>query len=97
MKIPKEIADKVRAYREHQDAARALFDEIFTYLTEEAKVNVCVEDVALKDTTTGKLQPNGEYVDIWNDRMYIPLEDSPQYLCCTYASISDLIGDEYNR
>lgn len=85
MKIPKEIADKVKIYQEGQKA----FEEVVEWIKENTGEGVYICDLFIVDEPTGSEQNDGEYCDQhsvgWCEdsfagHYYHPIEGSPQYL-----------------
>ena len=90
MKVPKEIAEKVNAYREGQKA----FQEVVAWLLENTGNDVFIEDLFIVDEPTGREQNDGEYCDQhsvgWCEdsfagNYYHPIEGSPQYLGYSFS------------
>lgn len=89
MKVPKEIADKVKIYQEGQKA----FEEVVEWLRATTDDYVFIEDVFIVDEPTGDEQNDGEYCDqyavgccedSYAGNYYHPIEGSPQYLGYSY-------------
>lgn len=90
MKVPKEIADKVKTYREGQKA----FEDVVEWLKKNTDDAVCIEDLFIVDEPTGHEQNDGEYCDQYSvgwcedsfvGNYYHPIEGSPQYLGYRYS------------
>ena len=93
MLVPKEIADKVRGSL--YCSAGSVFDEVWNWLLEYSGYTVDVTCVFRTDAPTGSRQSDGHYDDCMQNRYYLPIEGSSQYLGCIYRSISELIGNDY--
>lgn len=90
MKVPKEIADKVKAYQEGQKA----LEEVIEWLRANTDDDVFIEDIFIVDEPTGHEQNDGEYCDqhavgwcgdSYEGNYYHPIEGSPQYLGYSYS------------
>lgn len=90
MKVPKEIAEKARAYQEATKVADQAFEEVCAWLNENTDADgVYINDLFIVDTPTGKEQDEGEYCDqhsvgwcedSYEGKYYHPIEGSHEYL-----------------
>lgn len=94
MKVPKEIAEKARAYQEAMKVANKAYEEVTEWLNENTDADgVYIDDLFVTDTPTGKEQYDGEYCDQhstgWSGdsfagKYYHPIEGSDLYLGYSY-------------
>ena len=91
MKVPKEIADKVKVYQEGKKAC----EEVVEWLGKNTDGDgVFIEDLFIVDEPTGSEQNDGEYCDQhqvgWCEdsfagNYYHPIEGSSQYLGYSFS------------
>ena len=86
MKVPKEIAEKVKIYQ----AGLKAFEEVVEWLNQNTEADgVNVNYLFIADKTTGREQDDGEYCEQYSygycevsfyGKYYHPIEGSTQYL-----------------
>lgn len=93
MKVPKEIADKVKFYIEYKDIAKKNYDEVCKWLVDNTDAeDVCITDLFITDEPEGIKQYDDEYcnqwtgfeVDDYHGNYYHQIEDSDEYVGYTY-------------
>lgn len=94
MKIPKEIADKVKEYQEANGRAIALYKEVTDWLNvNTAADGVWINDLNIVDEPSGEDQGEGEYCsqseygdsgDSFFGTYYHKIEGSDKYLAYDY-------------
>lgn len=64
MRVPQEIADKVKAYTEASKTASRLYNEAVEWLNEHTDSSgVYINDLHISDAPRGEEQADGEYCD----------------------------------
>lgn len=96
MKIPKEIASKVKEYQDAQKKAEGLWNEVIKWLNYNTSADsVDVEDIYIADKPTGRRQTaDGEYCeqhewgysgDSFYGNYYHQIEGSNKYVGYRYS------------
>lgn len=95
MKIPKEIADKVKCYMEHDKIAKKNYSEVCKWLKDNTCADgVDIEDMFITDKPSGTKQDDeSEYCQQWNGyceddyhgNYYHQIEESNEYVGYTYC------------
>lgn len=89
MKVPKEIADKVRVYEEASKTAREAFEAVVKWLNENTGSDaVSIDELFITNEPSGHLQEGDEYCDqhtgycedYYYGNYYHPIEGSAEYL-----------------
>lgn len=91
MKVPKEIADKAKAYQYAMEVANKAFEEVVEWLNEntDGASGVYIDNLFVTNTPTGKLQNGDEYCDqssvgycgdSYEGNYYHPIEGSDLFL-----------------
>lgn len=89
MKIPQEIAEKVRQYIEHNKLAKANFADVENWLKENTIAEgVGIEEIFITDKPTGSKQFGDEYCEQWTvyceddyrGNYYHQIENSDEYV-----------------
>lgn len=66
MKIPIEIAEKVRRHQRASKEAKKLFNEVVSWLNENTDSDaVCITELFITDEPSGTLQNGDEYCEQW--------------------------------
>ncbi len=66
MKIPMEIAEKVRRHQRASKEAKKLFEEVVAWLNENTDAEaVYITEIFITDEPSGTLQNGDEYCDQW--------------------------------
>lgn len=94
MKVPQEIADKVKVFNEAMEVADKAYDEVTAWLRANTGADcVSIEDLFITNTPTGTEQNDGEYCDqtavgwsgdSFSGCYYHPIEGSDKYLGYSY-------------
>lgn len=67
MKIPKEIAEKVKRYTALNDEAQKLYKDVEEWLNKNTGADaVYIEDIFMTEEPTGILQEEDEYCEQWS-------------------------------
>lgn len=90
MNVPKEIADKAKAYQDAMAVANKAYEEVVEWLQNNTEADsVYIDDLFVVDKPTGKEQNDGEYCDQhstgWSGdsfagKYYHPIEGSNEYM-----------------
>ena len=96
MKVSRELADKVKRYKELKKEAENLWEEVTKWFYENTGADaVYIENLFITDTPTGQEQEEGEYWDQWNcgwaedafaGNYYHPIEGSHEYVGYRYST-----------
>lgn len=93
MNVPKEIADKAKAYQEAMEVANKAYEEVVEWLQENTEADgVYINGLFVTDHPTGNEQGEGEYCeqhtgyceDDYYGKYYHPIEGSNLYLGYNY-------------
>lgn len=95
MKIPREIAEKVKRYIKFSDEAQKLYKDVVKWLNENTGADaVYITSLFITQKPTGKLQEEDEYCEQWSGFLeddyagnyYHQIEGTNEYVGYSYET-----------